>query len=60
MKEEDLTPLQVLSGTDPGQLLKAAGFYHEPGKQPGMDGAQHEVRETWYDFLKDALSISAW
>jgi hypothetical protein len=58
MKEEDLTSLQVLSGTDPGQLLWAAGFYHEPGKQPGRDGAQHEVREAWYDFLKDALSIS--
>jgi hypothetical protein len=58
LKEEDLTTLQILSGTDLGQLLWASGFYHEPGKQPGRDGAQHEVRDAWYDFLKDALSIS--
>ncbi len=58
LKEDELTSLQILSGTDPGQLLWAAGFYHEPGKQPGRDGAQHEVQEAWYDFLKDALSIS--
>ena len=56
--EGELTGMDVLKGTDLGQLLKTAGLYHNPGGTPGQDGVEHDVREPWYEFLKQSMGTS--